>query len=108
MAKAREEMVARIKAANDAALDLAGTAEWAVLEEAKATLKNAKATALAEDMVVSGAAEAVKAARKKVRGLKAAMDRKRLRDEAKALEESVVQRERDLATHLARGEAPQS
>lgn len=106
--QARRELAERIEAANDAALTLAGTAEQAALDAAKADLKNAKAAALEEDLQVVEAKEAVKAARKKVRALAAAQDAKRLKTEAREIEQGVQQRERDIAAALARGEAPRS
>lgn len=107
-AEERKVLAARIAAANDAVLTLAGTYEQAQLDEARANLKNAKAAALEEDILVAEAAEAVKAARKKVRALAAAQVAKRLKGEAREIEQAVVQRERDLASALARGEAPRS
>lgn len=106
--QARRELAARIEAANDAALTLAGTSEQAALDAALADLKNAKAAALEEDLQVAEAKEAVKRARKIVKGLKAAQDAKRLKGEAREIEQGVQQAERDLALALARGEAPRS
>ena len=106
--QARRELAERIAAANDATLTLAGTAEQAQLDEALANLKNARKAALEEDLQVAEAAEAVKAARKRLKGLAAAQDAKRLKVEAREIEQAVVQRERDLASALARGEAPRS
>ena len=99
-------LAARIEAANDATLTLSCTAEQAQLDEARANLKNARKAALEEDLQVAEAAEAVKAARKRLKGLAAAQDAKRLKSEAREIEQSVLQRERDLALALARGEAP--
>lgn len=108
IAEERRVLVERIKAANDAALELAGTAEQIALESAKADLKNAKAAALEEDLQVAEAKDACKAARKKVRALAAAQDAKRLKGEAREIEQGVQQRERDVAAALAKGEAPRS
>lgn len=104
--QARRELAERIEAANDAALTLAGTAEQIALEQAKADLKSAREAALEEDLPVQEAQAALKAARKKVRALAAAQDAKRLKGEAREIEQGVQQRERDIAAALARGEAP--
>lgn len=108
IAEERRVLVERIKEATDATLTLQATAEWAQLEEAKADLKNARAAALEEDIQVLDAASALKAARKKVRALAAAQDAKRLKGEAREIEQGVQQRERDVAAALAKGEAPRS
>ena len=108
VAEARAALVETIKDANDAVVALAGTAEQAALDEAKANLKNARKAALEEDLQVAEAAEAVKAARRRVRGLRAAQDAKRLKAEAREADQAIAQRERDLAQALARGEAPRS
>lgn len=106
--EARAEQARRVKAMNDAVLTLSGTAEQAQLDEALANLKSAKEAALEEDLQVAEAKEAVKAARKRLKCLAAAQDAKRLKSEAREIEQAVVQRERDLASALARGEAPRS
>jgi hypothetical protein len=105
VAEARRVLAEQIQAQADATAALESTAEWAQLEMLKSALKAAKKAA-GVDLVVADAQAEVRKARKIVKGLKAAQDAKRAREEAKATGEAVEQRERDLAAALARGEAP--
>jgi hypothetical protein len=101
----REEQAERVKAANEAALALEMEPTMAALEAAKLDLKNARKAVLDEDIAVLDAKEAVKAARKRTKGLPALAALKDAKAAAKAGEQGIRAAEQELAQKLAGGGA---
>lgn len=104
----RVEQAARVKREAEAELELTMAGSWQALDAAKRDLANAKKAALEEDMAVADAKAAVKQARKATKGLAALAALKDAKQAAKAGEAGIRTAERDLATALAKGEAPGS
>ena len=105
VAEMRAEQAKRVERMNEAALSLEASPLWVAVELAKRDLKNARKALLDEDPAVLDAKEAVKAARKRAKGLAALAALKAAKADAKAGEVAIRQREADLASWLARGEA---
>jgi hypothetical protein len=104
--EARAEQARRVKAKREAEEALQATVEWKAMDEARRALADAKKAALEEDLAVGDAKAALKAARKKVRGLEPSLELQSAKEDAAVGEAALRAAESGLAYALACGEVP--